>query len=176
MAMDCTHTDRGFSLLLVLLSLVVIALLGTTAVVIATSDAGAAGARANRAAALAAAEAGLAAYLANFSPSVDCAQPAGTVLLSGNAPALETNGETGADLVPSFTVTVGPVQTHSQSCNVLSRGILADASGNVMGEALLTGTGRIETRETGYGGQKDSGPRATGTDLAGRTGFGTTPF
>lgn len=170
------HDDRGFSLLLVLLSLVVIALLGTTAVVIATSDAGAAGARANRAAALAAAEAGLQAYLGSFSPSVDCAHPAGTVLLEGDAPALETDGKEGADLVPSFTVSVGPVQTHAQSCNVLARGVIADASGHVMGEALLNGTVRVETRETGYGGQKDSGPRATGTDLAGRTGFGTTPF
>ncbi len=174
--MNCTHTDRGFSLLIVLLALVVIGLLSITAVVLATSDAGAAGARANRAAALAAAEAGLAAYTGNFSPSVDCALPAGTVLVQGDAPAIETNGEPGADLRPSFTVTVGAIQTSAESCNVLSRGVIADASGHILGEALLNGTVRIEARETGYGGQKDSGPRATGTDLAGRTGFGTSPL
>ena len=174
--MTCPHMDRGFSLLIVLLAVGVIAVLRTTAVVLAAADAGAAGARATRAAALAAAEAGLAVYTGNFSPSVDCALPAGTVLVQGDAPAIETNGEEGADLLPSFTVTVGSVQTSAESCNVLSRGILADASGHVIGEALLNGTVRIESKESGYGGQKDSGPRATGTDLAGRTGFGTSPL
>jgi Tfp pilus assembly protein PilX len=167
---------RGFSLLLVLLTLVVTAVLGTTAVVLASSDAGAAGGRANRALALAAAEAGLTAYEGNFSPSVDCAQPSGTTLLAGNAVGIETDGQTGDDLVPSFTVTVGTIQTSAQTCNVLARGLVRDAAGNRLGEALLNGTLRIETKESGYGGQKDSGPRATGTDLAGRTGFGTSPL
>lgn len=167
---------RGFSLLLVLLTLVVIAVLGTTAVVLASSDAGAAAGRSNRALALAAAEAGLAAYSGNFSPSVDCAQPAGTSLLAGNGPGIETDGQAGDDLLPSFTVTVGSVQTGAQTCNVLARGIVRDAAGNRLGEALLNGTVRIESMVGGYGGQKDSGPRATGTDLAGRTGFGTSPL
>lgn len=168
--------DRGFSLLLVLLTLVAIAVLGTTTMVLSSSDAGAAGARANRAVALAAAEAGLAAYHGNFSPSVDCALPAGTVLLQGDAPSVETDGQPGADLLPSFTVTVGSIQTAAERCNVLSRGQVRDAAGQVIGEALLNGAMRIETKESGYGGQKDSGPRATGTDLAGRTGFGTSPL
>lgn len=167
---------RGFSLLLVLLTLVAIAVLGTTTMVLSSSDAGAAGARANRAAALAAAEVGLTAYTGNFSPSVDCAQPVGTVLLQGDAPALETDGQPGDDLLPRFTITVGQIQTAAESCNVLALGEVRDASGHVLGEALLNGTVRIETKESGYGGQKDSGPRATGTDLAGRTGFGTSPL
>ncbi len=65
-----TRNDRGFSLLVVLLVAVVLAVVGSSAVLVATRDAGTAGARAMRVQALAAAEAGLAHFQQMASPSL----------------------------------------------------------------------------------------------------------
>lgn len=64
------RNDRGFSLLLVLLVAVLLAVVGTSAVLLGTSEVGTAGARSTRAQALAAAEAGLAHFRRVAQPSM----------------------------------------------------------------------------------------------------------
>ena len=80
--------ERGFSLLVVLLVAVVLAAAGSSAVYVATSDVGTAGARNMRAQALAAAEAGLAHFHQVAHPS-----------LMGNAWYLGGGGDTDADFL-----------------------------------------------------------------------------
>ncbi len=163
--------SRGFSLLAVMLVLIVVALVGLTAMTVATLDEGAAAARTKRSQAVVAAETGLALYSGAAAPNVDCAALPGTQLLAGDLPPLETNNQTGADIRPRFTVTVGTQVAGFDGCNVQVLGEVLDGGGNVVGRALLTSTVQHQRSRWGYSGQKDYNPQGTGSDTTGRLGY-----
>jgi type II secretory pathway pseudopilin PulG len=162
---------RGFALLAVILVLTVVALLGLTAVTVATLDEGTAAARGHRAQAVVAAETGLALYSLVAAPNVDCGAAEGTSLLAADLPALHTDRREGADIRPRFTVTVADQAPGVDGCQVQVLGEVRDGAGRVMAEAMLHATVQHQRSQWGYGGQKDYNPQGTGSDTTGRLGY-----
>jgi len=133
--------ERGFTLLVVLLVAIVLAVVGSSAVLIGTRETGTAGARSLRAQALAAAEAGLAHYQQIAHPSMTVA---GEYYIGGAGTAdadwrwlPQVPGRSGGTLEPRYRVRgVGPGPTPETGLAVIEGQVVS--GGRVIATAELS--------------------------------------
>ncbi len=152
----CPSSERGFSMLVVMFVLLIIALLGVTAATIGTTDAGTARAHSGRAQALLAAETGLAMLTA----SGDAATIEGLITAKDGTvtalPALDIDGDGVTELRPAFLVLQGITG------EFVVEGQLRDESDRVISRARLAGRVTTFAGGDGYEGQVGLNPRSTG--------------
>ena len=150
------NSSRGFSMLVVLFVLLIIAVLGVTAATIGTTDAGTARAHASRAHALLAAETGLAILTASGNAStIEALITAkdGTVTA---LPAIDLDGDGVTEHRPTFLVLQGITG------EFVVEGQLRDETDRVLSRARLSGRVTTFAGGDGYEGQGGMNPRSTG--------------
>lgn len=151
-----TRNERGFSLMIVLLCIIVMTVIGLMTVTIGSSDVGAAGAREKRSQALIAAETGF--YLMTYSRN------AATIATTIEAAAaqeqidlleVDTDGDTVPDMQTAYSVT-------RNGGVFFVEGRLIDEDGRIISRARLGGRLRSFSGKNGYEGQEGLNPRSTG--------------
>lgn len=157
-------SDRGFSLLIGLLILVILALVGSTTVLLSMNEAGTADARVMRRQALTAAEAGVNHFMGLAQP----ATPNADGYFIGNAGTAvdawqwlpEIKGPRGETLQPRYQVELAATQPAiADSALVEVRGQVL-SGGTVAGRAVLYAL--VEARAGGGGGPTEQGQKSTG--------------
>ncbi len=154
-------TSRGFSLLAVLFVVIVLALIGSAAFLIGSSDATSAGATEVRSRALAAAEAGLGLFASGASPSEIVADKGATPVKLPNLDGI-------TDPRTEYVI-IGRGQDAAAG-KVISEGrVLRDD--RIVGRAQIEGAFIVETFDQPYSQSEGSGPQGTNTISFGRQPF-----
>lgn len=148
--------ERGFSLLIVMFVLIVMAVVGGIAVTVTTSDAGTAGARSQRAHALLAAETGLALVTASGDAATIEALLQSKDETVTYLPAIDTDGDGTTDHRPAYVVLLGDEGVF------VVEGQLHDSSDRVISRARLSGRVTTMLGGDGYEGQIGLGSRSDG--------------
>lgn len=154
--------ERGYSLLTVLLVMIILALVGSAAVMQSGSDAGTAGARAMHSLALEAASTGMVRYQLAARPSHDAELPAETVLIpTEGIGSTDTDGDGTADRTTRFTVRVLGSGLVMDSVLVESLGEVVEDD-RVVARARVTASLGVRRVEDAYIGQVDQRPSGEG--------------
>lgn len=150
------RNERGFSLLLVLLVVIVMSVLGALVTTMAWSDSGAAGAREKRAHALVAAETGFYLLTASGNASVIADKIEAQKGLLQDLPSLDTDGVGGPDFHTRYVVdrVGGTFFVEGQ--------LLSPDRASVISRVRLGGRIRSFSGPNGYEGQERHNPRGTG--------------
>lgn len=157
--------DRGFSILAVLFVTVILALIGSTAYLLGTTDGGSAQSTAHRAQALAAAETGLALFSSAADPT---AIPDETALEDELVP-VDVPNQGASDGTRTQYVVMG-AGTASGLGQVIVEGRVLKGN-RVISRARLGGTLMLEQRDDPYEGTAGQGPTGANVQRGGRRPF-----